>query len=193
LPIRTIIAKRPGIKLVSTTITLALFVLLMAGLGKADPAQPAKKEVPRPVEKGQGLKLVGALTETIALPAMEAGVKCHESFIRFKDEKGNLHSYAGVPLWLLVGWVDDESKHGEDSFNDDLADKNYKIIVIGANGKRSVFESRIIARNDSIIVANMKDGKPLSGREGPLKLIGLKLPKNQIVENVIEIHLENIQ
>jgi len=193
LPIKTLKAKRSGIKLVSSTITLALFVLLMAGLGKADPTQPPQKEVPRPVEKGQVLKLVGALTETIALPAMEAGVKCHESFIRFKDEKGIMHSYTGVPLWLLVGWVDDESKHGEDAFNDDLADKNYKVTVIGANGKRAVFESRMISRNDSIIVAIRKDGKPLSGREGPLKLIGLKLPKNQIVQDVIEIHLENIQ
>lgn len=193
MSVKRAIIQETWIKIVLTTITFVVLVWFMAGPGKAGPAQQAQKEVPRPIEKGQGLKLVGALTETIAFPAIEAGVKCHESFIRIKDESSDAHLYAGIPLWLLVGRVDDQVQHEEDAFNDTLADEGYKVIVIGAHGERVVFASQAVARDDSIILAIKKDGKPLTDGEGPLKLIGLKFSENQIIENVIEIRIANAQ
>ena len=175
---------------VSIAMALVMVLSLMAGCGKAAPAPIPEEETPQPAVTELTLRLTGVLTETVTLSAFEAGAKCHGAVRQVKDEDGATHSYSGIPLWLLCGRVDDEVKHGSDAFNDELANQGYIITVISADGHTATFDSRVIARNDSIIVAYKVDGQLLSVDKGPLKLVGLELKGGDQIEDVIEIHLD---
>ncbi|MBE9482541.1 MAG: hypothetical protein IMY88_02555 [Chloroflexi bacterium] len=155
---------------------LVLMLALITGCGKADKSPTPTLE----------LKLTGAVTEVMSRETFESGVECHRVDCEIVDKTGNKHSYSGIPLWLLVGLVDDAIIHREGAFNDELASEGYNISVISGDVKSVNFNSTAIARNYEIIVANAEDGQPLTS----LKLVGPELEKEQIIENVVEIHLD---
>ncbi len=61
-----------------------------------------------------------------------------------------------------------DSAAGHYRFNDSLARKGYKVLVISKDGFAAELESSLIARNDEIILAYKKNGKYLSESDGPL-------------------------
>lgn len=132
------------------------------------------------------LKLTGAVTEVMSEDTFESGVECHGTDCEVTDEMGNIHSYSGIPLWLLVGLVDDEIRHGEGAFDDELASEGYTVTVISGDRQSVTFDSKAIARDYGIILANAVDGQPL----GTLKLVGPKLEREEMIEDVAEIHLD---
>ena len=77
------------------------------------------------------LRLEGARTETMDQATFESGAApgCHG--VTWKDAQGR--AWSGIPLWLLVGWVDDARKHGTGAFADDLA-AGYTVELTGAGG-----------------------------------------------------------
>ena len=166
---------RLWIKISFFATALVLMLALTTGCGAAE-------QVPAPTPE---LKLIGAVTEVISKDTFESGVECHGADCEVADEMGNTHSYSGIPLWLLVGLVDDEIRHGEGAFNDALASEGYTVTVTGSNGQSATFGSKAIARDYDIILANTVDGQPL----GTLKLVGPKL-KGEEIEDVVEIHLD---
>ena len=139
---------------------------------------------------GWNLHLSGPLSENISQDAFEEGVACQHG-VTWTDSKG--HVWGGMPLWLLVGRVDDNIIHGPDAFNDSLAAQGHTVTVSGSDGYSYSFPSQTVAENDNIFVANTLDGSPISGQNPPLKLVGSGLTSGkQQVGNVSSIVLSNM-
>ena len=133
---------------------------------------------------GWELTLDGASTYVMSQSEFEEGAGCHGASW---DDAGNI--WNGIPLWLLVGYVDDDIQHGEGAFNDDLATAGYDITVIASDGYSKTFGSTDVARNDDMIVANELNGAPLPEAYYPLRLVGPNLTGGQKVSQIVRIEL----
>lgn len=133
------------------------------------------------------LHLEGAISEDVDRGTFETGAApgCHGT--DWTDPDG--HTWTGIPLWLLVGRVDDENAHEDDAFNDELAEAGYQVDVIAGDGYTVSFESAALARNDDILVAYQLDGEPLPEEYWPLRLVGPDMGKSQWVSNIETIEL----
>ena len=146
------------------------------------------------------LQLSGAKEMSVTKTFFEEGLACpssgHQVF--WTDGDGNV--WGGVPLWLLVGMVDDDPDEGPNhfNFNDDLAAQNYEVNVISGDGWSATLESSAIARNNGYIVANSLNGEPLpalteAGKPcWPLFLKGSAVFGGQQVGNIVRIELSGL-
>lgn len=138
------------------------------------------------------LHLEGAINELMDRATFESGAspKCHG--VTWTDDKAQ--EWVGIPLWLLVGRVDDTVKHEGPAFNDALADMGYTVDVIASDGYTVSFESGRIKRNDNIIVAYLVNGNPLPDKYFPLRLVGSDLQKNEMAGMIetIKVHVEGL-
>ena len=127
-------------------------------------------------EEAWTLHLEGAINEDMDNGSFGSGVNCHG--VSYTDDKGE---WTGIPLWYLVGRVDDGTSHGEGAFNDDLANSGaYTVKVIAKDGFSYTFDSATVAHNDDIIVANEKDGYALGQKKWPLCLRGSGLTSGKM-------------
>ena len=55
----------------------------------------------------------------------------------------------GVPLWLLVGEVDDADSHSDVAYNRALADAGYTIDIVSKNGNTVTLDSQTIKERQS--------------------------------------------
>lgn len=133
------------------------------------------------------LVLTGASTYNVDQEAFEDGVEAHGA--TWTDDTD---VWEGIPLWRLVGFVDDDVQHGADCFNDALATAGYQIKVIASDGYSATFESADVAHNDNMVVANTLNGEELSTDKYPLRLVGPDLAGSQKVGMIKEIQLLNI-
>jgi DMSO/TMAO reductase YedYZ molybdopterin-dependent catalytic subunit len=119
----------------------------------------------------------GAIEEPMDRATFESGAAdgCH--LRAWTDADG--HVWEGIPLYYLIGRVDDEIKHGDDAFRDDLAKNGYTIDLISADGYTVTLDSYTVMRNDDIIVAYLVDGEPLVEDNFPLRLVGPELSKSK--------------
>ncbi|NOQ32827.1 MAG: hypothetical protein GQ567_01315 [Methanosarcinales archaeon] len=144
-----------------------------------------------PTIGGWNLELVGAITEMVNKTAFEDSVACHNA--SYTDSENR--TWEGIPLWYLVGRVDDEIQHGVGAFNDTLAQKGYSVKVIAGDGWSTCLDSADIARNDGYIVANKLNGSALPENTSsgkfcwPLHLQGTNVTGGQQVGNIVEIEL----
>jgi DMSO/TMAO reductase YedYZ molybdopterin-dependent catalytic subunit len=107
--------------------------------------------------------------------------------------KLNDHSYQGLPLYFLVGKVDDnKAMNNWGDFNARLAAKGYWIDVRNGKRKISVSSKLIAGRTQKIILAWKLDGKELSGANAPLWLIGPKLKSAQRIPGIKSITLRGV-
>jgi DMSO/TMAO reductase YedYZ molybdopterin-dependent catalytic subunit len=134
------------------------------------------------------LKAHGALTEDIDRASIEScgAPQCHGA--SWTDDKAQ--EWVGVPLWLLVGAVDDEITHEGPAFNDDLVDSNYSIDVIASDGYTVTFDAARVARNNDILMAYKVNENPLIDKYFPLRLVGSDLEKNEMVGGVVELSVD---
>lgn len=139
------------------------------------------------------IALKGARTDAISQDSFERGV-AHGHVATYIDDHGDV--WAGMPLWYLIGLVDDEQGHDSGTFNEDLAEKGYSIKVTSSDGYSINFDSRSAAKNDDIIVANTLNGEPLPETIGdkskpcwPLQVIGPAVTSGQKVGSVTAIEL----
>jgi hypothetical protein len=99
------------------------------------------------------------------------GENCHGKVV-YDDGQGNV--WSGLPLWYACGIVDDTANtHGPGAFNDNLY---YDVKVTGGEDNYNyTFDSRTIARNNYIILANELNGQKFSStfhpEYNPLKLV----------------------
>ena len=128
---------------------------------------------------------IGAIDEPMDRATFESGAAegCHMA--TWTDDEGK--EWTGIPLFYLLGRVDDEVKHGDDAYRDDLAKAGYTIDVISADGYTVTLDSFPVMRNDNIIVAYLVDGKPISGEDFPLRLVGADLTKKEMVGGIAKI------
>jgi len=145
----------------------------------------------RPLIEDWTLQLKGALVENMTRATFESGVNEHCHGLNWTDNNNNV--WTGIPLWLLVGRVDDSDVHQTNStvraFNDTLALQGYTVKVITGQDYSCEFNSTRVMRNPNIIVANRLNGAPLPEPYWPLKLVGNGLSSDEMIGNVVEVQI----
>ena len=110
---------------------------------------------------------------------------CHGS--GYVDKTGE--RWEGIPLWLVVGSVDDGRTHGAGAFNRALARKGYTIELIGANGVSTTLSSRELLKHKDWLLAGKLDGGDLTPDEFPLRLVGPGLTDDQSIGRITKVLL----
>jgi hypothetical protein len=137
------------------------------------------------------LVLRGALVENMTRATFESGVneQCHG--LNWTDSNNNV--WTGMPLWLLIGRVDDGNVHTTNTsvraFNDTLALQGYTVKIITGQGYSLEFNSTRVMRKANIIVADRLNGAPLPEPYWPLRLVGSGLSSSEMLSNVVEIQI----
>lgn len=136
------------------------------------------------------LQLEGAVNELMDRATFESGASpnCHGT--SWTDEKAQ--EWIGIPLWLLVGRVDDDITHEGPAFNDELVKIGYTVDLVASDGYTVSFDADRINRNDDLIVAMTVNGNPLPDKYFPLRLVGPDLEKGDMVGAIekIIVHIE---
>jgi len=100
---------------------------------------------------------------------------------------GETANWTGVPLWRLVAKVDGSGG----SFNDTFAATNYSVRATGNDSfHRAVGPSSdgtVIAHNDNLIVANLKNGQPVPSANAPLRLIAPNLNDGVTASHIVSL------
>jgi DMSO/TMAO reductase YedYZ molybdopterin-dependent catalytic subunit len=140
----------------------------------------------KPMAEEWVLHLEGAIKDDIDRGTFESctAAKCHQA--QTTDDKSQ--QWTGVPLYLLVGRVDDQVKHDGPAFNDALADAGYMVEVIAKDGFSVTFDSARVKHNKDLIVAAAMNGNPLVDKDFPLRLVGAGLTsKKEGVGAIVKI------
>jgi len=143
----------------------------------------------KPLVEDWVLTLEGAITDTIDRGSYESCStgSCHPA--TWTDDSAQ--TWAGTPLYILVGRVDDENKHDDGAFNKDLADAGYTVDIIASDGYTVTLDSTRIKNNMNLLVAYAVNENPLVDDNFPLKLVGADLTKKEMVGAIekIVVHL----
>jgi DMSO/TMAO reductase YedYZ molybdopterin-dependent catalytic subunit len=134
------------------------------------------------------LHLEGAINELMDRATFESGASpdCH--LITWTDDDGN--EWSGIPLYYLVGRVDDEIKHNGPAYNDELGKTNaYTVDIVAEDGYTVTLDAFRVMRNDNIIVAHLVNGDPLDEGDFPLRLVGSDLAGNEQIGMIQKIIL----
>jgi DMSO/TMAO reductase YedYZ molybdopterin-dependent catalytic subunit len=138
------------------------------------------------------IDLSGALNETMDRATFESGTACPDTTPvhqgAYVDSDGGI--WTGMPLWLLVGRIDDTITHTANAYNRELADAGaYTVQIIAEDGYTVELNSSIVKLNQNILLANQLDGSALPDKYWPLRLVGDDLTSGQMIRNVAEIKL----
>ena len=138
--------------------------------------------------------LNGSIKRDVTKSYFEQGLGWEGHRASYTDANGE---WEGMPLWRLVGYVDDSNEHGQVAFNRTLLDQGYTITVIAADGYSRTFSSAEVAFNSNYIVANTLDGAPLPAQINgknvwPLRLVGVNATGGKSVGNITEIRLDGV-
>ncbi|MEA1909303.1 MAG: hypothetical protein U9N43_09810 [Euryarchaeota archaeon] len=135
------------------------------------------------------LTLTGAIRDLPDRSTIESCVGCH----RTSWTDGSSQEWSGIPLWLLIGVVDDSvNETAKHYFNDTVAEIGYNVTVAAGDGYNKTFNSTIVTRNDELIIANELNGTALPEKYSPLKLVGPNLTKSEMVGGVAEIQIPEL-
>jgi len=154
--------------------------------------------LPKPVE-GWTLELVGKVGDSITQEEFEKGQVCigtKDHYAEWTDNEGKV--WSGTPLWILAGAVDDIEESTHWTFNDVVAQEGYTIRVEAEDGFSRTFSSQDVARSGDYIVADRVDGKPLSAKHWPLRLVGPGVTKEDgslggaAVGNIVKITIPEL-
>jgi DMSO/TMAO reductase YedYZ molybdopterin-dependent catalytic subunit len=139
----------------------------------------------KPVGKTWTLDLQGAISSPVTRDSYQScgSPSCHGS--SWQDPIGQ--NWVGVPLWLLVGEVDDSDSHSEKAYNRALADAGYTVEIVGGDGYKVTLDSQTIKLNNQILVAFLVNNGELPEKYYPLRLVGIGLQNNQMVGQVTKI------
>ncbi|MBN1321559.1 MAG: hypothetical protein JXA87_12055 [Thermoleophilia bacterium] len=116
------------------------------------------------------LTLKGKLTEPMDRATFETGAAegCHGC--HWTDGEGN--TWTGIPLYLLVGRVDDDNVHEGPAYNRGLAEGGYPVRIAATDGTSVEIDSGVMYYNKDLIVAYKLNGEPLPEEYWPLRLVG---------------------
>jgi DMSO/TMAO reductase YedYZ molybdopterin-dependent catalytic subunit len=131
------------------------------------------------------LMLKGALAEEMDRATFESGSAqgCHgQTWI---DSDGN--KWTGLPLYLLVGRVDDDVKHNGPAYNRDLAEAGYQVKIKAADGKSIEVASTTMYYKKDLIVAYQLNGEALPEEYWPLRLVGEGIQPGDMIGQITEI------
>jgi DMSO/TMAO reductase YedYZ molybdopterin-dependent catalytic subunit len=131
------------------------------------------------------LMLKGKLTEEMDRSTFESGSAegCHGQ--DWTDSEGK--KWIGIPLYLLVGRVDDDVSHEGPAYNRELAQAGYMVRITTADGQSIEVSSETMYYNKELIVAYKLNGEPLSAEYWPLRLVGEGIDATDMVGQITEI------
>jgi uncharacterized repeat protein (TIGR02543 family) len=137
------------------------------------------------------INVTGIVNMAVDQGWFENALACHET-ANWTDSSSNI--WSGLPLWYLCGLADDTNTHGMGAFNDAVAEAGYTVEVRATPDFAKTFASAAVARNSGYIVANLKNGAPLSEADGyPLKLVGSAITSgSNRVKNITSINLLDV-
>lgn len=146
---------------------------------------------------GWTLEMIGEVGDIITQAEFEEGLACTGSghYQEWTDKDGKV--WSGVPLWVLLGAVDDIETGSHWTFNDTLA-ADYTVKVSAPDFSRIFNGADVVGSND-YIVANKYDGAPLVGDSAPLRLVGKGVTKDDgslggsAVGNITSIEIPELQ
>ncbi len=110
---------------------------------------------------------------------------CHGS--GWVDSEGQ--RWEGIPLWLVVGSVDDGHTHGAGAFNRKLAARDYTIELIGSTGAKAFLSSRFVMKHKDVLLAGKVDGGELPPQDFPLRLVGPGLTDDLAIGRITKVLL----
>jgi DMSO/TMAO reductase YedYZ molybdopterin-dependent catalytic subunit len=135
---------------------------------------------------------IGGLSYNVSKTHLEQALACqfganHESF--YTDSQDNV--WGGMALWLLAGFVDDDDMHSDESFNDELAEAGYRVVIRNADGDSVTIDSTDIIRNEGYIIANTLNGVNIldADENWPLVLVGSEVSDTLSISNIAKIEL----
>lgn len=112
----------------------------------------------------------------------------HAAYYNYTDDFEVDHTYAGIPIWMLVACID-----GEDldhyQFNEILATEGYTVKITASDGYSTTLTSAEIMYNNTLVIAFMWDWEPLSEDNAPLRLVCQWLRSSQMVSQIVSIEL----
>jgi hypothetical protein len=137
------------------------------------------------IEQDWSVTLSGALNEEIDRATFEScsAQGCHGQV--WADADGI--EWTGVPLYLLVGRVDDENPHSGPAYDRELANAGYEVEISGADGKTVTVPSKAMYYNKELIVAYEMNGQALTGDFWPLRLVGVGVDSAGMVGQIAQI------
>jgi len=140
----------------------------------------------KPIQQEWTLLLSGALTEEMDRPTFETGAAkgCHGQ--DWTDLEGN--TWTGIPLYLLVGRIDDEVAHEGPAYNRELAKAGYEVEIVLADGSSIKLQSETMYYKKDLIVAYLLNGEALPEEYWPLRLVGEGIDPTETVGRITEIN-----
>ncbi len=137
--------------------------------------------------KNGRLRLDGVIQDVIDRNSFQScgAPGCHQA--TWTDDKAQV--WAGVPLWLLAGRVDDAIKHDGPAYLEALADAGYSIEIVATDGYTITLDSVRVKRNNNILVAYQVNDNPLPDKYFPLRLVGDEAQKNEMIGAIDQINL----
>ncbi|MBN1191769.1 MAG: hypothetical protein JXA46_18605 [Dehalococcoidales bacterium] len=167
------------------------FPLRLVGAGLTDEQSIGQvkeiKLVDVPYVEQWSLELRGQNDCTVSQVLFEQGIYCHGYNGQPWTYVDGDDTWSGMPLWYLCGWADDENDHGEDSYNDELAEEGSGYLIeVKSWDDRTILSSKDVSRNSGYLLADRKNGQALSGDEYPLALVGYDVPED---DRVMGVHL----
>ncbi len=155
--------------------------------------------LPEPSD-GWTLEMLGKVGDTVTEKEFEKGLACGGSGhnVEWTDNEGNV--WSGIPLWTLLGAIDDIEEKAHWTFSDSVAAKGYTVEVVAADGYTKTFNSADVARSNDYIIANKINGEPLTDeKSAPLRLVGAGVAKEDgslsgsAVGNIARIEIPELQ
>ncbi|MBN2113356.1 MAG: hypothetical protein JW785_04435 [Acidimicrobiia bacterium] len=132
------------------------------------------------------LSLEGLTNEAMDRGTYDSCLNCHGE--KWTDPDGV--TWDGVPLWMMAARLDGGEGHGEDPYDEALAEAGYTLVLAAADGHTAEVESTLFDRNDRILLAGLLGGAALPADYFPLRLVGEGLSGSQMVAKVVAITAE---
>jgi len=135
------------------------------------------------------ITLSGAMTEVMTKDVWMTATTCESLQHVYTWTDGEGAEWTGIPVWLLVGRVDDDNAHGAEAFNRELAASGYQVSFVASDGYHKELDSTLIAENNEILVAYLVNGDALPEDKAPLRVVGEGLTTGQMVSMLESIEL----
>lgn len=137
------------------------------------------------------LSLSGKVSEEMDRGTFQScsAASCHGR--TWTDDKAQV--WTGVPLYYLAGRIDDEIKHGDDSYNHKAADEGYSIQITASDGFSVTIDGARARQDKKLMVAYLINNNPLEDKYFPLRLVGPGLKGSEMVGKIARISLSGMK
>jgi hypothetical protein len=132
------------------------------------------------------VELSGVLTEQFSKTDFEI----LEAYYQSSYENSTGATWTGVPLWRIIGRIDDDTPRGETAFNESKSNSGYDIWITAGDDYSKNITSTLISKNDKIILASQLNSAELPEKNRPVWVVGEGLKTSQMVFNVIKIEIK---